>query len=100
MGQSPGVVHELILLEQLEFGYIWIDKAEFMTNPEPQAGGNTGLELVRADIAAGKDITGYAKYRKILEYHGILSNAELMEWRGKLVVSENDLPGTGTISSG
>ncbi len=89
----------MIVLELTKEYLVWIDKAEFINRKLPLAGDKTGLELVQADILAGTDETGHAKYRKILNHHGILTNWETDTWRGKLDCEEKPVISPGSLES-
>lgn len=53
------------------------------------AGGKKPIDRIKADIAAGTDITGHAKYRQILRDHNIITQAELNQWRDRLQIEEH-----------
>jgi hypothetical protein len=80
-----------ITLKDLGKGWILAVDTEDLEKICPLAG-KKHIDLIKDDVTAGKDLTGYAQYRKILEAHGILSSAELNEWRQKLTIAEKSAP--------
>ena len=68
--------HYSITLETKDLDNLWLGKKL--------------IDYIKDDVTAGTDKTGHAKYRKILEAYGILTNSDLAEWRLKYAVIEKD----------
>lgn len=55
----------MIILDQLEHGFIWIEDTHDF-NQVPEGSTKTLIELIKEDIIANDNKTGWAKYRKVL----------------------------------
>jgi len=81
---------QIILEYDEEGGFFSIDSVNFKN--KILANGKTAYQIVQEEIANGDPKSWYAKYRRILKDHNLITEAELSTWRSKLAVQEKEAP--------